>query len=198
MPCALPACRRVPWTMTYALTLVLIDQEHLKLLLPGVSISIMATLLKVRSVSLPRHETAKYVKTTIFFPGTDHDGNKVLACTTSKFHIVNDLRANILIGNNIVGHAADIANQRARIGSCKVTINIVARNRGQVVRHRVLTQCATVPITTRSFPENKSHLLEPTNKTSNLVLFAHLVDHKVSAIMARNASNKPIPIPRKL
>lgn len=189
----------------------LIDRLWLANLLPKVKISKMASPLRVRGVGSSQHETSEYLVTPCYFPGIDDHGNRVLACARREIHIVDGLRANMLIGNDFIGPegiSIDIANQKAYIGSCKTSIAVTARQRGQYVRRKIQALSATVipphsegfvPIrtSTLSLPDDRDYIFEPTTQ-ANLILFSHMVDSKMTGILARNDSDHQVEIPRKL
>lgn len=62
------------------------------------------------------------------------DGKKVCACICQKTHIVNELKANILAGTDVLGPEKVILyleKREAFIGSCDVTISIQIRARAR-------------------------------------------------------------------
>ena len=188
----------------------LVDRLWLMRLLPLAAISKMSSPLKVRGVGSSQHETSEYVITPCYFPGIDEQGNDVLACIRREIHIVDGLRAKMLIGNDFIGPEGitiDVAKEKAYIDSCKTSITITARQRGQFIRRKVHALSATkipphsegiVPISTSSLslPDDRDYIFEPT-KQVNVVLFSHMVDSRVTAILARNDSDHQIEIPRR-
>ena len=100
----------------------------------------MASPLRVRSVGPLRQESHDYVAIPCYLPATHDSGEKVLICFQREFHIVNDLRAKMLIGNDIItpeGIVIDVAEKTARVRSCNATVAIKARQRGQYIRRKV-------------------------------------------------------------
>ena len=62
-----------------------------------------------------------------YLPGTTNDGIKAIGCIRREIHLVNNLRAKMLIGNDIISPkqiVIDIANKSARVGSCYLNIKI--------------------------------------------------------------------------
>ena len=120
----------------------LIDRAYLFGQLPDIQISKMASPLKVRSIGLNRHLTDKYVFIPVYIPGTK-DGVSILVCFKREFHIVNELRANILIGNNTIGPESidiRILDRLAYIGSCNIICQIEYRRRGQFKRRKIYAE----------------------------------------------------------
>ena len=170
----------------------------------------MASPLKVRGVGTNKHETSEYVTIPIYLPGKTTEENKdVLACLRRELDLVEDLRAKMLIGNDIIAPeeiTVDIANGKAQIGSCKVTINIDARQRGdQFIRRNVHAKSATdihprtemmLPTKSIPLPPDRDFLFEPECHAS-LTMYCHLIDAGNVGIMVRNDTDSPIQIPRK-
>ena len=62
-----------------------------------------------------------------YLPGTTNNGIKAIDCIRREIHLVNNLRAKMLISNDIISPEQiiiDIANKSARIGSCYMNIKI--------------------------------------------------------------------------
>lgn len=116
---------------------MLINREWLKNQLPKAKILKMATPLKVRGMGTSKHKTNKYILKTLYFPAISNKGQQVVACIHCELYFVNNLRANILIGNDIIGAKGitiDIAKEKAYIPGCQATISITARQHGQFIR----------------------------------------------------------------
>ena len=96
----------------------------------------MATPLKVKSIETLKHKTDKYILETLYFPAISDKGQKVVACIHCKLYLADNLRANIFIGNDIIGTKGitiDIAKKKAYIPSCKALLLISACQQGQYV-----------------------------------------------------------------
>ena len=63
----------------------------------------MASSLRIRGVESIKHEIDEYVTISIYMPETDAEGNNVLASFNRELHLIDDLRAKMLIGNDILG-----------------------------------------------------------------------------------------------
>ena len=189
----------------------LIDREWLGEQCPNGSISKMASPLRVRGVGSSHHETAEFVTQHIYLPAIDEKRNPILACLYRELHIVDNLRAKMLIGNDIIGPEGiviDVANKQARIGSCNATATITAKPRGEYVRKKVLAKEPTIvpprsemilPTKPIDLPSDRDFLFEPMKQVqTRMTMFAHIVDHKMSGILVRNESNVPVQVPRKL
>lgn len=96
----------------------------------------MATPLKVRSIETLKHKTDKYILEALYFPAISNKGQRIVACIRCKLYLVDNLRANILIGNDIIGTKGitiDIAKKKTYVPSCKAPLLISARQQGQYV-----------------------------------------------------------------
>ena len=94
----------------------------------------MASPLPVRGIGISKHETSEYVTVPIYLPGVQdtgpNSGSKALACIRRELHLVDNLRANMLVGNDILGPEEIVINiyqKKATVGSCGMTIEIDAR-----------------------------------------------------------------------
>ena len=185
------------------------DKQWLKELPDEIAMAKMTSPLRVRGVGSIKHETAEYVIADLYFSGTDSQGNKVLACLRREIHIVDDLRAKLLIGNDIIdpeGIVVDVVNKSAFIGSCKIKIEIFARPRGEFIKKKIHVKSATLvpshsnvilPTKFIDLPENRDFLFELITQ-ANFTLFAHLVDHIMTGVLVRNEIDSLIQVSRKL
>ena len=124
----------------------LVDKTWLAKKHSSQKISTMPVPLKVRGIGTSRHESNEFALTALYIPGLDREGSEVYACIKCKLHLVEDLKANMLIGNNIFcteGFTINLASAFAHILSCGVTIVINARNHLQFLRRNVLADATT-------------------------------------------------------
>ena len=97
--------------------------------------------LKVRSVGTLLYKTSEYIVVSFYLPATTNDGIKAIGCIRREIHLVNNLRAKMLISNDIISPEQiiiDIANKSARIDSYYLNIKINIYQRGKYVRRTVL------------------------------------------------------------
>ena len=90
----------------------------------------------------------------------------------------------------------------ALVGSCRVKITIRARQRGQLLRKRLIgekdevipprsdTMVSLLPV---PLPNNRDFLFYPTVQP-NLMLFAHIIHHNTKKVLVRNTSDHPLRI----
>ena len=160
----------------------------------------MSTPLNVRGIGTSKHESAQFAALSLYFPGEDQAGQQVYASIRCELHLVDGLRANILVGNDILspeGFAININKNRALIGSCGVTIPINAKQRRQFLRRKLLASDDNVvpprsemmiPFAPVSLSDDRDFLFHPTTQ-SNLTLYAHIVDHTTIKILVSNTSD---------
>ena len=187
----------------------LIDRTWMLSLIPGVKIHKMASPLKVRGLGTSKHETSEYITNPLYLPAVEKDtAREVLACIHRELHVVEDLRAKMLIGNDILGPeeiVIDVAGRKAYIGSCNSFASVTAHQRSSFLRRHVHAKTASIipphgelmiPTSPLKLPEDRDFLFEPSVQ-GNLTMYAHLVDHGMSSILVRNDSNSPVQIPKK-
>ena len=112
---------------------MLIDQNWFKSQLPKAKILKMATPLKVRDIGTSKHKTDKYIVKTLYFSAINNKNQQVVACIRCELHLVDNLRANILIKNNIVGTKGiiiNIAKEKAYVPGCKALLSLSAHQQG--------------------------------------------------------------------
>ena len=186
----------------------LIDRAWLLSLIPDIKILRMASPLKVRGLGTTKHETTEYITNPIYLPAVLRETNtRVLACIQREIHIVDNLRAKMLIGNDILGPekvVIDVAGQKAYIGSCDAFATVTAHQRGSFFRRNVHVEKSSiipprseimVPTRPLKLPEDRDFLFEPSVQ-GNLTMYSHLVDYKMSGVLVRNDSDSPVQVPR--
>ena len=189
----------------------LAEKPWLLSLLPNVSIRRMSKSLRVKGLGSAMHDTDQYVLTPMLIPGIKEDGTRVLCRILREIHLVDNLKARMLIGNDIVGPEGivlDVSKSKAFIGSCGVTADISCRQRGKQFIRRVVHARETLSMPPRSeclipvaklqnVPAERDFLFEPVAHAS-ITLHAHLVDAKIHGVLARNDTDQTVKVPRKL
>ncbi len=186
----------------------LVDKAWISKRLPMQKVNTMSTPLKVRGIGASKYESGEFAALSLYFPEKNNAGQQVYASLTCEIHLVEGLRANILIGNDIMSPESfviDVKKKSVLIGSCGVTVPIDARQRGQFLTRRLLSSHETV-VPPRSeamillvplpLLDDQDFLLHPATQ-ANLTLFAHLVDHETSRVLVRNDSSQAVRIPRR-
>lgn len=185
----------------------LVDKAWLLSHLSHQKISTMSTTLNVRGIGTLKHKFAQFAALSLYFPGENETGQRVYTSIKCELHLVDGLRANILVGNDILsskGFVININKNCTFIGSCGVTIPINAKQHGQFLRRKLLASGDNVvpprsktiiPPVPVSLPNNCDFLFHPTTQ-ANLTLYAHIVDHTTTKILVSNTSDRSLRIPQ--
>lgn len=90
-----------------------------------------------------KQKSTQFAELSLFLPRENNERQKVYASIRCELHLVDGLRANILIGNNILVPKSFVLNVglgHTLVGSCRVKIAIKAKQRGQFLMKRLLTK----------------------------------------------------------
>lgn len=186
----------------------LVDKHWLLKRLPNQKISIMSTPLKVRGIGASKHESSEFAALSLYFPSKNSVGDLVYPAIRCEIHLVESLRANILVGNDIMSSEAMVINlgkKTAIIGTCGVSIDVNATQRGQFLTRKLLTnQDSVIPPRSKAMisleklplPDDRAFLFYPVPQ-ANLTLYSHIMDYETSKILVKNASDLPLRIPRR-
>ena len=185
-----------------------VDKAWLLRWLPHQKIREMATPLKVGEIGASKHESAQFAELSLFLSGENNKGQKVYASIRCKLHLVKSLKANILIGNNILAPENFVLNigfGHALVGSCGVKITIKAKPKGQFLRKRLLAEKdevvpsrskAIIPLLPVPLPDDRDFLFHSTAQ-ANLTLFTHIMHHDIKKVLVKNTSDRPLRISRR-
>ena len=162
-------------------------------------IKIITSFIIVREIEFNKHKTSKYVITPLYFS----DKNVTVILISREIHIVNDLKANVLININIIIlEKINILTFQAKIEIDNYNINVFikVRIKGRVVVYSIyikkfiiisshiqlIISIYHVNLLIRDFFFELDQL--------NLTLYAHFVDFSLLAILIRNDLNQYIKI----
>ena len=185
----------------------LVDKDWLLRQLPNQKIKEMSTPFKVRGIGSSKHKSTQFAELCFFLLEEDNKGQKVYASIRYELHLVEGLRANILVGNDILAPESFVLNVglgHALVGSCGVKIAVRARQRGPFLKKRLLAERdevvpprseAVIPILPLPLPDDRDFLFHPTAQ-ANLTLFAHIMHHDTKKVLVRNTSDRPLRISR--
>lgn len=84
----------------YRVTLV--DRDWLAKKLSSQKIITMPVLLKVKGISAFKHELEKFILTMVYILGFDGNGYKVYVSIICELHLVDGLKANMLVENDVL------------------------------------------------------------------------------------------------
>ena len=168
----------------------------------------MTTLVEVLGISLDKHRTDEYIITSIYILGKAKNGTIATAkLAPREIHIVDNLRANILIGMDIITpKGIDIlASKRvAYITSCDIKAPIKVLSTRPPVR-RVISAKKAIVIPPQSIGIVAIHHLTLLERdflfelyNTKLSIYTSLVDNDISLVLVKNESEKAIKVPRNM
>lgn len=157
----------------------------------------MPILLKVRDISTFKYKSEKFMHTVFYISDFSYNGTKVYICIKSKLYLVEALKTNILIGNNILYMKSFLINLLsifAHIQSCNIDIIINTKQYTQYLKHRVLANVATfISLKSKaliSFQQmslsSLCNFLFHSFSQLYLILYAYLIDYIISKIFMKN------------
>ena len=164
----------------------------------------MITFIIVRNLRFNKHSTDQYAITSIYFNEKNRNDEMIRAKITRKIHFVDELKANMLIENDIFeSELFDISmsNSTAYIESCDVIIFITITSH-RSMQTRFIHSKKTNFISSRSkklisthkiFVSNRYYLFESV-KTANFSIYAHLMNIKSNSILIRNDETQILKI----
>ena len=81
---------------------ILIDKKFLKFQTFDTQIRIIIIFLTIRELNINKYQSVKYVILLIYIIDKNNVNNDVRTCFRRKAHVVNDLKINIFIKNNVI------------------------------------------------------------------------------------------------
>lgn len=166
----------------------------------------MLIFLKVRGIDTFKHESGDFALTTIYISSIDKKDRKVYASISCELYLVDGLKANMLVGNNVLyieGFTINLAISSTLIRSCVVKININARQYSKFLRYRTLASTpiiipphleALVTFQHIELPDSHDFLFYLFSQ-QYLTLYSHLFDHSSTKVLVRNNANHAVKIP---
>lgn len=162
----------------------------------------------------------EYIVIDLYFPGTlGNDRSPALAKIPLEVHLTENLRANMLIGTDVLTpHQVLLdcssGSQSATIVSCeniKISARTVVSPFSQVKRTVRTKSAITLPPKSvlnvsisyaSTLPEDRDFLFEPElpasyNLGTDGGVFAHVVDSSMTFVQARNSTEAPVTLPRR-
>ena len=175
----------------------------------------MAAKIPIRGLESKIHHSDEYAVHTFYMKGVLPDNTRAFAQITREIHIVDDLKAGMLIGADILTPermTIDFATQSIKIGSCRdIVVPMDSRARSEPVKRTVkslsktiLPPRTTMPISVTyaggKLPDDRDLLFEPQCALPLGLaggVYAHMVDASFHAVQVRNDTDQAIVIPRK-
>ena len=176
--------------------IILMNEKFFNQKIMNVLIKIMTTSISVKDLKAIKHSTNKYAMLSMYFSETNSSDTSTKTVITREIHLVDDLKANLLIKNDILdSKQVDIFNSTeiAFIDSCDVTISITTRTE---VRSQIKSIHALKAVTVLSKFEcliSIHHMFSLSDRDfffesveTTLIIYAHLMNLKTSFILIRN------------
>ena len=153
----------------------LIDREFLKTQHPGAKVLKLASPISVRRVGAGCHRTVKYAVVNLRFTGKKSNGQPAIAVVLREVHIVEDLKAQMLLGMDILGPEGfilDLPRRTATIVSCQdvsIPLTVTPQSPTRVsqtvqARTTILVEpgtTASIPVQCGGLPSDRDLLFEP-------------------------------------
>ena len=197
-------------------TMSLIDRAFLHSRTPGVQIKKCDINITVCGIGKRTHQCNKYATVNLLIPGLVN-GKPAIASITHQLHLVDDLKARILVGMDVLGPeqaVIDIGRQRLTLPACKqfsTELTIVPKRRQTnrtVLANKLVAvpahSVAAVPIRLKGVSQlasDQDFLFQPVLQGLNLGPQrgprAHIIDTNFTFVEVQNATNRTVVIPRK-
>jgi len=188
-------------------TMSLVNREFLMKQALKTTIKRMPSPIQVKGIGAGTHQCEKYADLAIYLPG---DKTRT-AVIEQEVHIVKDLKAKMLVGLDILGPkkiSIMMNNTEAVIKSCnniRVPLTVHSWLANQV-KKTILSEktisipprsYATVNVVKTSLPKDQDLLFKPECQQGDSSVYAHIVDHTLSAVQVQNDTDMPLVILRK-
>ena len=174
----------------------------------------MATRIPIRGLGSKIHHSDEYAILTFYMEGVLPNGARAFAQITREIHIVDDLKAGMLIGADILTPermVLDFATQSIRIGSCRdIVVPMDSRARSEPIKRAVRSASRLIlpPRTTQQvtvtyaggLPADRDLMFEPhcdLRLGQSGGVYAHIVDASFRTVQVKNDTDQHVIIPRK-
>lgn len=90
----------------------------------------MSIPLKVKNIGASKYKSRDFALTIIYILDIDKQGYKIYASISCKLHLINRLKVNMLVGNDMLctkGFAINLFTSSILIHSCSIKISINAK-----------------------------------------------------------------------
>lgn len=194
-------------------TMSLVDRKWLHALKPDAVIRRTTNSVTVRGIGDRQHSSSDYATLDLYVEGKVK-GKTAIAHIRRDVHIVDNLKAKMLIGTDIMcpeGMIASLQTGKLTIGSCDMTAPITCTPAGPRINRTVRSHHAVtlpahsvVPVPFKSqgsaIPSGRDYSFQPHTTSLDFGaeggIMAHVMDAQTSVIHVRNAMDKPILVPK--
>ena len=183
----------------------LINRTFFKTQTSNTFVRTMIFSLQIRDLSTNRHQIWKYVVCDIYLSKSKNDKN-VISLIQREVHLVNNFKINMLIDNDIIESEQFIIDMKIKqtiIENIDVSISIEVKSTKtslQRVIHLKKTAIISSHIEMIISVHNvnlfvfRDFLFE--SKNTKLIMYVHLIDVSITAILIRNDKNVSVKISR--
>lgn len=187
--------------------LIVCDRLFFKAQALDARIRIMTTLVTIRDLEISKHQIDEYVIVSLYMIEKNKQENEIRTMFCREVHLVNDLKANILIDMNIMSFESivvDSSTRIARIESCKIIVLVEIRTSNNIISKSIHLRKSIIISSRMKFLVQVHHFvvskdrdfLFELDEISHLTSYAHLIDATIKVIILRNDTNRFVHISR--
>ena len=169
----------------------------------NISIRTMITSITVRELNTTKHFIDKYVIVFMYFSEKNNNDELVRAKITRKVHLIDNLKANMLIENDVLrSKKFDIFTftSTVYIESCEIIISIFIKNRFtsksaaiHSIKARIISSHTEISISIHKISlSERDYFFEPVE--ANFSIYSHVVDTAINVVLVRNNNVESIKI----
>ncbi|MGI4816790.1 MAG: reverse transcriptase domain-containing protein, partial [Janthinobacterium lividum] len=190
-------------------TATLADEDFILRQVPNVIWREMAVPLRVRGIANNVHETSRHAILDLRFPGVDSATGEIAEAVIQKeVHVVKNLTANMLLGNDFLVPERvliDLEAVTCQIRSCGVTIALSVRPRAGLAIDRKpihllkgtrIEPQSTASLSIHQLPDLARDFLFEPDEVDHVSLFTHILNQNTQSVLAKNDTDKPIVLKR--
>lgn len=167
----------------------------------------MLVPLKISGISALRNKLGEFALKIFYFSNLDQQEEKIYAYIRYKVYLVDKLKANMLIGNNVLGMEGFFINLSiflTYIRSCSIDIYISAKFLFCLFTHKVLANIIIIVFSKFKALVVFKQILLPDSRDfffylvlqPKLTFYAHLIDYIICRILVGNDANYYIQVPK--
>ena len=169
----------------------------------------MITFIIIRSLNTIQHKILKYVVLLCYIFEIDKNGKSVTTFIEKEFHLIKNLKVNMLINNNIIilkSIVIDTQKQQTNIRSCNVIASLKIKFKAVYALQRsihvkkivVLSSRVQLIVVVHNFFDNlfidRDFFFEFDD--IEFTFYVHLVDFFIKVILVTNNTNQLVKISR--
>ena len=191
------------------------DRKVLQQHFPDSTVRQLSSPIPVRGIGNTMHYISDYAVLSLYLDGQLADKTAATGKFDIEVHLVEDLKANILVGNDVLAaqHVKlDLAQQTVQLGSCQdlvAPISVLARKEAGLKRTIRAKGSVIVPAKTTvdvpvsyygNLPDDRDFLFEPQCAEylgDDGGVFAHIVDAELDHVMIRNTTDYAVQLPKR-